>query len=137
MFIRTNRAFAPDSIIDIELQLPDDTIAKLKGRVRRAIRTPLHVVKNGMGIELLEVDENFKRFIKKEYNEEVDYVTGTSSVPPPASKPEAASSTPPPAGDPDEAVIIRCSNCNAKNKIRRSKLHLGPKCGKCKDPLST
>jgi Tfp pilus assembly protein PilZ len=148
LFIRTNRAFEPGSDIEILLHLPDDSIAFLKGRVGRAIKTPLYVVKNGMGIELTEVDENFRRFIKEEFNEEFDY-TSRNILPPSRSRQTATASSPrasgntgsaissavPPAGNPDEAVIIQCSNCNAKNKIRRSKFHLGPRCGKCKVPL--
>ena len=137
LFIRTNRAFETGSDIGIQLYLPDGSIAFLKGRVMRAIKTPLQVVKNGMGIELTEVDENFKRFIKSEYNEEFDYTSSSISAPPEDKQESTAPSTPKPDSDADEAIIIRCSNCNAKNKIRRSKLHLGPKCGKCKIHLPT
>ncbi len=31
--------------------------------------------------------------------------------------------------------IIRCPSCNVKNRVPKSKIGLGPKCGKCGTPL--
>ncbi|GBD99401.1 PilZ domain protein [bacterium BMS3Abin07] len=118
LFIRTNRAFAPGSIINIELYLPDDSIAYLKGKVKRAEKTALNVIKNGMGVKLLEVDGKFRRFLKKEFSEEDEKGTGRYSVPQPGNEAE-------------EFILLRCDSCNAKNKIKKSMLDLGLKCGRC------
>jgi hypothetical protein len=101
-----------------------------------------------MGVELIDMDNHFVMFIKNEFDEDVDYRPGASTAPQQSSTvPEESSSaphnnksakadpTPPPGSEPDEAVIIRCTSCNVRNKIRKSKLNLGPICGKCKSPL--
>jgi hypothetical protein len=54
IFIRTNRGFTPDTIVDIEVVMPDNKISLLKGVVKRTIKTPLSSMKNGMGVELME-----------------------------------------------------------------------------------
>ncbi|NOX21250.1 MAG: hypothetical protein GXO99_08365 [Nitrospirae bacterium] len=66
MFIRTHHGFVPGTTIEIKLYLPDGSIAKLKGIVRRTIKTPHYFIKNGMGVELIETDDNFKNFLKQE-----------------------------------------------------------------------
>jgi thioredoxin len=35
-----------------------------------------------------------------------------------------------------KSIVVACSNCGTKNRIPADKQHLGPKCGKCKAPLS-
>ncbi len=59
LFIRTNRGLNIDTIIDIELSLPDNRIALLKGIVRRTTRTGVSSMKNGMGVEIIEKDQTF------------------------------------------------------------------------------
>ncbi len=123
LFIRTNRGFAPGTMVDLELVLPDQKISHLKGIVRRTIKTPLTTMKNGMGIELIERDRNyidfFNEFIKEtgfedDYseNEEKNYVEEKQNPPP-------------------EFLIISCPNCGVKNKVSYQKISLSPKCGKC------
>ena len=34
-----------------------------------------------------------------------------------------------------EKIVVRCSNCGAKNRIPKERLGEGPICGKCKAPL--
>ena len=63
LFIRTKRGFAPDSILDIKLVMPDGNISSIKGIVRRTVKVPLSI-KNGMGIELLEKDKTYVQYIK-------------------------------------------------------------------------
>jgi hypothetical protein len=114
LFIRTNRGFAPGSIVDIELVMPDNRIALLRGVVKRTIKTPLSSMKNGMGVELLRQDPIFSDFIKnigKNYE--------------PASMHPAT-----------EFQVISCPSCGIKNKILSAKLDLGPKCGRCGRPLA-
>ncbi|HLA00286.1 MAG TPA: PilZ domain-containing protein [Thermodesulfovibrionales bacterium] len=113
LFIRTKRGFAPDSILDIKLIMPDGNTSSIKGIVKRTVKVPLSI-KNGMGIELLEKDETYMRYVKslREGDERS-----------PDKKPV------------DEFQIIPCPSCQAKNKVRRDKIALGPRCGKCKTPL--
>jgi len=35
----------------------------------------------------------------------------------------------------EETVIIKCSNCGAKNRVPKSRMSERPVCGKCKTPL--
>ena len=113
LFIRTKRGFAPDSILDIKLIMPDGNTSSIKGIVKRTVKVPLSI-KNGMGLELLEKDETYMRYVKslREGDERS-----------PEKKPV------------DEFQIIPCPSCHAKNKVRRDKIALGPRCGKCKTPL--
>jgi hypothetical protein len=115
LFIRTNRGFAPDTAIDIELVMPDGQISSLKGLVRRSIKTPMSTLKNGMGVELLEKDAAYINFLKS-FTEETE--TDTEKITPP------------------EFQIISCPNCGVKNKVSSEKLSLGPKCGRCGTPLT-
>ena len=72
LFVSTNRPFPPDTILDIVIHLPNGSTSKLKGRVRRTlkspigkvIRTPVKSLKNGMGIEIIEKDDDYLEFIK-------------------------------------------------------------------------
>ncbi len=114
LFIRTNRGFAPDTAIDIEMVMPDGKISSLKGLVRRTIKTPLSS-KNGMGVELIEKDAAYINFLKS-FTEETE--------------PDTEKITPP------EFQIISCPNCGVKNKVSSEKLSLGPKCGRCGTPLT-
>ena len=63
IFIRTRYGFVPGTIIKIEIYLPEDKISKLKGKVKRSIRTPIASFKNGMGVEILEKDSSYTIFL--------------------------------------------------------------------------
>lgn len=122
IFIRTNHAFVPGTELDIILHLPNGIDCKLKGVVRRAIKTTVVSLKNGMGIEILSRDRNYNEFLKA-----FDSSVESEPVPPPPEKnvhPEP------------DFVIIACSQCGAKNKVRRERLSHGPKCGRCGTPIS-
>ncbi len=58
LFIRTNRGIPVDTPIDIEMFLPGKRVSFLKGIVRRTTRTSVST-KNGMGVEIIERDQNF------------------------------------------------------------------------------
>jgi hypothetical protein len=116
IFIRTNRGFTPDTIVDIEVVMPDNRISLLKGIVKRTIKTPLSSVNNGMGVELMEKDAIFENFVQY-INDETEK-TGQASSPP-------------------EFQIISCPVCGVKNKVLSTKIALGPKCGRCGASLST
>ncbi len=34
-----------------------------------------------------------------------------------------------------ESIIVRCKNCGAKNRVDLSRIAMGPKCGKCGNPI--
>jgi hypothetical protein len=63
LFIKTSKPFAEDTTIELIVHLPNGLISHLKGIVRRALRNPVNVQKNGMGIELIEKDSNYSDFI--------------------------------------------------------------------------
>jgi hypothetical protein len=64
LFIRTNRVCTVNTPIDIELSLPGNRVSFLKGIVRRTIRTPIPLMQNGIGIEIIEKDRSFRDFVK-------------------------------------------------------------------------
>lgn len=71
MFIRTSRGFPIGTPVDITVCLPDGREAKLKGVVKRTVKPrPLTAkpnpanTKEGMGVSLLECDENYMDLIK-------------------------------------------------------------------------
>jgi ribosomal protein S27E len=109
LFIRTAYVLAPGSIIGIEIHLPDGQISRLKGRVKRSVRTALLTAKNGMGIEIIEKDLTY-----------INLVRGIKEGD---------------AGSSEQFSILTCQNCGAKNKIRTAHKGLIPKCGKCGNPL--
>jgi len=76
LFIRTKRGFCVDTPIDIELSLPGNRVSFLKGIVRRSIRTPIPIKKNGMGIEIIEKDQTFVDFIKSISEEQTENGAG-------------------------------------------------------------
>ena len=135
LFIRTNHAFVPDTKLDIVIHLPDSTDVKLKGRVRRSIKTPIVSLKNGMGVEITENDPRYIKFVK-------DVIPGAQNEPAPEEMETGNSSRihieePPPAEPPlPEFTIIACPRCGIRNKVRVAKLPLGPLCGKCRSSLT-
>ena len=70
LFIGTADLLVPNSVIFIIVHLPDGSVSKLRGRVRRVlngsdstVRKPSElVVKSGMGIEILEKDYHYIKF---------------------------------------------------------------------------
>jgi len=64
IFIKTNRNFAIDSPIDIELLLPGKQTAFLKGIIKRTSKFDLSSVNNGIGIQIIENDKAFIDFVK-------------------------------------------------------------------------
>jgi Tfp pilus assembly protein PilZ len=131
LFIRTNHAFHVGTLLDILIHLPDGTSSRLKGNVRRALKTPAVSLKNGMGIELIEKDASYTNFLNTlSPLEEAEA----------GSLPAAGTEPPDPLGevmkpDPAPYVIVACPRCNARNKVNRSKMGVGHACGKCGHPL--
>ncbi|HYQ48278.1 MAG TPA: PilZ domain-containing protein [Thermodesulfovibrionales bacterium] len=132
LFIRTNHAFIPGTELDIIVHLPDGTSCNLRGLVRRAIRTTVVSLKNGMGIELTHRDSNYVRFLKEFDPTETDDPSSFTAHTPSQTEPQprAGHSVPP------EFLIITCKECGVKNKVRSERLSHGPRCGKCGSPIS-
>ncbi len=63
LFVRTSKPLSPDTILDLTVHLPGNTESRLKGRVRWAAKVGLLSGKNGMGIEIIESDQNFVNFV--------------------------------------------------------------------------
>ncbi|MBI5846976.1 MAG: PilZ domain-containing protein [Nitrospirae bacterium] len=143
LFIRTNHAFVPGTELEIIIHLPNGTDCRLKGVVRRAMKTTIVSLKNGMGIELTSRDHNYIKFLK-------DFDPSEDGQPPAFSGEKRADPEPTAQGqnEPHEHyrkpahdtapdfVIITCAQCGVKNKVRRERLSHGPKCGKCGSPIS-
>ncbi len=72
LFLKTNYPLIADTLIEITVHLPDGTAAKLKGKVKRAMKTavgkvmgiPVKSLKNGMGVQLVERDASYLHFIR-------------------------------------------------------------------------
>lgn len=142
LFIRTQHSFVPGAIVDLEVYLPDNKVSRLKGIVRRSIKTTMPGVKNGMGIELIERDTNYLDFIKtiviekgegsSEKSFEETGETG-EKVRVEGDKKHGETDR---EDSPPEYVFIICENCNVKNKVPVNR-KFGLRCGKCGVPLRT
>ncbi len=72
LFIRTNHPFSPGEVIDVLIHLSDGTTARVRGRVKRAMKSAvgnllgasMKALKNGMGLELTEKDAHYLHFIR-------------------------------------------------------------------------
>lgn len=135
LFIRTQHAFVPDTIVDIVIHLPDAADVKLKGRVKRSIKTPIVSVKNGMGIQILENDPRYINFVRTVFPD-AQAEPGTEGVQLDTSFHKHINELPQAEPHPPEFMIIACPRCNVKNKVNNEKLLLGPRCGRCKSPLT-
>ncbi len=130
LFVRTNHPFVPGTIVNLTVHLPDGKASRMKGSVRRAMKTPAVAIKNGMGIELIEKDDNYMNFIGSFLESPVKE--------PAASPPTSDASATEEIRSADAAVeflILKCPQCGIRNKVNRSTLPLGPRCGKCSAPL--
>lgn len=143
LFIRTNHAFIPGTELDILIHLPTGNDCKLKGVVIQAMKTPIVSLKNGMGIELLDRDQNYINFLKQfdpsEDGKTATFVGEKSAHPQP---PHQGQHEPhehhrkPVHDTATDFLIIACAQCGVKNKVTRERLSHGPKCGKCGSPIS-
>lgn len=72
LFIRTNYPYAPGTVLEVTIALPDGKLSHVMARVRRAKKSALgramgaqtKQLKNGMGVELLEKDVNYLHLIR-------------------------------------------------------------------------
>jgi hypothetical protein len=68
LFLKSKRCLPVDSLITINIVLPDDSLSSLKGIVRRAIDTSIFI-HNGMGIQIIEKDGNYNRYLQSVVDE--------------------------------------------------------------------
>ncbi len=130
LFIRTNHAFRPGTVIDIVMHLPDGNSSRLKGIVRRALKTSIASMKNGMGVELIERDDFYTKILDALSPVEEEQGHQPSGA---AQRPETVQEAAMLA--PDEYMIVVCLNCSIRNRVNSSKAAFGPKCGRCGHPL--
>lgn len=134
LFMRSNRPFAPGTLVDLLIHLPDGTVSKAKGVVKMAQKTPLASMKNGMGIEITENDSNYVAFIRSLYPDSHDD-SGENTL---TEKDGAHAESGPISGSADsDFFIVACSHCGVKNRVRKARGSPGMKCGKCGGALST
>ncbi len=100
IFIRTSRAWAVNTLVDVLLFMPDNRISMLRGVVRHSTRTSISSMKNGMGIEIIEKDDifnNFMRTLAEEIKNETCY--------------------------PEEIKVVTCSITDQKSKAGDTELY--------------
>lgn len=68
LFIRTRKSFTEGTTLNMKLEFENGEKLQLIGVVKRAIRTVATTFKNGMGVELTSIPEEYSKFIKKLYN---------------------------------------------------------------------
>jgi hypothetical protein len=125
LFVRTSRIFKEGSPLDINITLPDGGVSSVKGVVRRAVTRELgHSAKNGMGIEITHVDDNYFGFL-----------CGFGAF-----EGAAAEGAAPGEGDRREggpwAVVLRCPACAAGNRLPDGGASRETRCVKCDAPIS-
>lgn len=126
LFVRTNHPFAPGTLIDMNIHLPDGEVAALKGRVKMALKTPAVSLKNGMGVEIIEKDATFLDFVQSlsgEENLETEQKSPTEELPAKRGAEDVQVT--------EDLIIMRCPDCGAGNRVRRSKTSRALICGKC------
>jgi hypothetical protein len=72
LFIKTRKPLALEKTIEMIVHLPDGSTSTLTGRVTRATREPYSLIleragipsKDGMGIQLIEKDANYLKFLE-------------------------------------------------------------------------
>lgn len=133
LFIRSQRGFVPGTVLDITLYISEDNVSRLKGIVRRTIKTSMTtMVKNGMGVELTEIDSNYREFLKSiGIFADMPHWKHTEAPAEPAHETTEDKTHIVP-----EYVMLVCPSCKVKNKIPREKIQMSPRCGKCHGILS-
>ena len=76
MFIRSEGVFKENTIVSIELVLPDNRVSSLTGRIKRKKKIPGSNWLFGTGIELMEKDSTFRTFMQSISGQpEVDFTS--------------------------------------------------------------
>ncbi len=130
LFIRTQHGFVPGTTVNIQLMLPDGSTSHLKGLVKRTVKTHLHLVKNGMGIEIFESDDNYVRFLREEL------IGIPFNLSQPADVVEVKTEARAGEASEEEVIIRTCPACGTKNRVKVAALSMKPRCGKCGSSLT-
>ncbi|MEC4686581.1 MAG: PilZ domain-containing protein [Nitrospirota bacterium] len=132
LFIRTQHGFVPGTTVNIKLRLPDGSAPHLRGLVKRTVKTHLQFVKNGMGIEILESDSTYIRFVREELIGIPDNTSKPSDVVEVKTNSRSEAEE-----DQEEAFILQaCPACGIKNRVKVAALSMKPRCGKCGSSLT-
>ena len=124
-------------MIDIVIHLPGASDVILKGRVRNVVSS---LVKNGMGIEIVQNDPRYINFIRSVFPDANEEPVSEGPKPDTSFQKNIQEPLPDePINEPRQAAftIIACTECGARNKVNNAKLSLRPKCGKCGHPLTS
>ncbi len=63
IFVRTSKPFSAGTLVDLAIHLPGNMVARLRGIVRWSIKIGQMATKNGMGIEIIESDQNYINYL--------------------------------------------------------------------------
>ncbi len=132
-FIRSRGAFAPDTVIHIDLQLPDHASSRLMGIIRWVTPTPEASPENGIGVEIISEDDLYAAFTRRLSAGE--YQNGGRSMNAAAADSLTPGTQPAAPAPGQECVILSCPDCGVKNRILKTRLSEHPKCGRCRSPL--
>ncbi len=64
IFVRTRKAFAPGTHIKMVLEIDENKKITVTGVVARSLRTRVSDFKNGMGVKISPITEEYKDFLK-------------------------------------------------------------------------
>lgn len=94
LFLRTIKPLPTGTQVDVSIQLPDNTAARLRGTVRYSLKSVQSSWRSGMGIEISENDRHYVEFLNTFLppEEQIAYKEQKKAVPepPPAAKIEHA-----------------------------------------------
>ncbi|MFZ2197813.1 MAG: PilZ domain-containing protein, partial [Thermodesulfovibrionales bacterium] len=64
LFLKTIKPLPVDTLVEVSIQLPDNTVSKLKGTVRWSLKAMQRTSsRSGMGIEIIENDRHYVDFL--------------------------------------------------------------------------
>ncbi len=64
LFVKSTQNFSKDAVVDIELFMHDNSVSLLKGVVRRNVELPETHRKFGMGIEIIQKNKVYMKFLR-------------------------------------------------------------------------
>lgn len=130
----TGNEFSADMVVYLLLQLRDRTFCRPMGIIRWVTYHPEGRRENRLGIEIIEADDKYLRFISElaEGSRREDDRRDNA-----AEAAKTAQTAEPAAGTSNAGtVLITCPNCRVKNRIPEARISANPKCGRCGSYLS-
>jgi len=129
LFVRTQHGLVPGSIVDVEIYLPDGRICRLRGTVRRTVKTGMSsLFKDGMGIELIEMDSTYKEFLKSIGSPDEE-IQGAGPKSQQTEKSDDAGKERPQKRS--DFMLLPCLSCGVHNRVPPDKPARALRCGKC------